>query len=78
KWTGKEITDDDLRRGIEMMNRNRQLMKQVYELRKHEEPPLSGLETMYMVVSSQMTDKEEHSRIVEDSLKELENRTLGR
>ncbi len=77
KWTGKEITDDDLARGIDIMNRNRQLMKQVYELRKREEPPLNGVESMYMVVSSQMVDKEEHSRVVEDSLKELDNRTLG-
>ncbi len=78
EWAGKEITDDDLMRGIEIMNRNRQLMKQVYEKRKQEEPPLSGLESMYMVVSSQMVDKDEHTRIVEDSLKELQNRTLGR
>ncbi len=78
KWTGKEITDDDLRRGIEIMNKNRQLMKQVYELRKREEPPLNGLEAMYVVVSSQMIDKEEHSRTLEDTLKELENRTLER
>ena len=77
KWTGKEITDDDLMRGIDIMNRNRQLMKQVYELRKREEPPLNGVESMYMVVSSQMIDKEEHSRVVEGSLKELDNRTLG-
>jgi benzoyl-CoA reductase subunit C len=77
-WTGKEISDDDLRRGIEIVNRDRQLMKQVYDLRKREEPPLSGLESMYMVVSSQMTNKEEHARIVEDSLKELQGRTLGR
>jgi benzoyl-CoA reductase subunit C len=78
KWTGKEITDDDLRRGIEIMNKDRQLMKQVYELRRREDPPLSGLESMYMVVSSQTVDKEEHARIVEDSLTELEDRTLGR
>jgi benzoyl-CoA reductase subunit C len=78
EWADKEITDDDLMRGIEIMNRNRQLMKQVYEKRKQEEPPLSGLESMYMVVSSQMVDKDEHTRIVEDSLKELQNRTLGR
>jgi benzoyl-CoA reductase subunit C len=78
EWTGKKITDADLKRGIEIVNRDRQLMKQVYELRKREQPPLSGLESMYMVVASQMTDKEEHARIVEDSLKELQNRTLGR
>lgn len=78
EWTGKEITDDDLNRGIEILNRDRQLMKQMYELRKRDEPPLSGLEAMYVVVSSQMTDKDEHAGIVEDTLKELKNRTLGR
>jgi benzoyl-CoA reductase subunit C len=78
KWVGREITDGDLRQGIEIVNKNRQLMKQVYELRKREEPPLNGLEAMYIVVSSQMIDKEEHSRTLEDTLKELENRTLER
>jgi benzoyl-CoA reductase subunit C len=77
-WTGNTITDDDLRRGIELVNRDRHLMKQVYELRKREEPPLSGLESMYMVVSSQMSDKEEHAGLVEQALEELQDRTLGR
>jgi benzoyl-CoA reductase subunit C len=78
QWTGKTITDEDLDRGIEIVNRNRRLMKQIYELRKKENPPLTGLEAMYMVVSSQMVDKEEHSRILEDTLKELEDRTMER
>jgi benzoyl-CoA reductase subunit C len=77
-WTGKMITDDDLRRGIEIVNRDRQLTKQVYELRKRDDVPLNGLESMYMVVSSQVTDKSEHARIVEESLRELNLRTLGR
>ncbi len=77
-WTGKTITDADLDRGIEIVNRNRQLMKQVYETRKADEPPLTGLEAMYMVVSSQMTDKKEHSDIVEETLKELAQRKLDR
>lgn len=78
EWTGKEITNEDLKRGIEIMNENRRLMKQVYELRKREKPPLTGLEAMYMVVSSQMIDKEEHNRILEDTLKELETRDIGK
>lgn len=73
-WTGQKITDEDLDRGIEIMNKNRQLLKQIYELRKKEKPPLTGLEAMYMVVAGQMIDKEEHNRILEDTLKELENR----
>ena len=78
EWTGKTITDDDLVRGIETVNRDRALMKQVYEFRKKEEVPLTGLEAMYMVVSSQMVDKSEHARIVEETLGELETRSIGR
>lgn len=78
EWTGKEITDEDLVRGIEIMNKNRELMKKVYELRKAEKPPLTGLEAMYMVVSAQMVDKNDHSRTIEDSMNELENRNQDR
>jgi benzoyl-CoA reductase subunit C len=78
KWIGHSISDKDIDRGIEVMNKNRQLMKQVYEFRKQENPPLTGLEAMYMVVSSQMVDKEEHNQALEAVLKELPNRKLGR
>jgi benzoyl-CoA reductase subunit C len=77
-WTGKQITDNDLRRGIETMNKNRRLMHQVYELRKKEAPPLTGGEAMKMVIASQLSDKEEHSRLVEAILPDLTNRNLNR
>ena len=76
EWTGKEITDDDLKRGIEIMNKNRRLLRQVYELRKQPNPPLTGLEAMLMVVSSQMTDKREHNKALEELLEKLPSRSL--
>ncbi len=76
EWTGKEITDDDIKRGIEVMNKNRQLLQQVYELRKNPNPPLTGLEAMIMVVSAQMTDKEEHNRELESLLQKLPSRNV--
>ncbi len=76
EWTGKTITDEDLDRGIEIMNRHRKLMREAYDTRKQADPPMSGLEAMYMAVSSQMIDKTEHSNIVEESLKELQTRKL--
>jgi len=78
QWTGKTIRDEDLLRGIETVNRDRTLMKQIYDLRKKDEVPLTGLEAMYMVVSSQITDKTEHARIAEEVLRELQTRTLDR
>jgi len=76
EWTGKEITDKDLKRGIEIMNTNRRLLQQVYELRKKPNPPLTGLEAMLMVVSSQMTDKREHNKALEELLQKLPSRSL--
>jgi len=77
EWIGRPITDEDLKRGIELMNENRRLMKQVYELRKTPKPPLKGLEAMYMVVSSQMTDKHEHNRELKSLLQKLSVRDIG-
>lgn len=78
-WVGNEITEDDLARGIEIVNNNRKLMKKVYNLRKADIPPITGVESMYMVVASQMMDKEEHSKIVSEVLeKELSGRLQDR
>jgi benzoyl-CoA reductase subunit C len=74
--TGKEITEDDLNQGIEIMNTNRRLLQQVYELRKQPNPPLTGLEAMLMVVSSQMVDKREHNKALEELLQKLPSRSL--
>ena len=77
-WTGKKITKEDLDRGIRIMNRNRELMRRVYEYRKLDHPKITGLEAMEMVLSSQMVDKEEHSKLLEKLLEELPNRKLDR
>ena len=77
-WTGNKITDDDLRNGIELMNENRRLMRQVYDMRKKENPPITGLDAMYMVVASQMTHKQEHSRVTRDVINELAKKENGR
>lgn len=76
EWTGRKITDSDLDRGIGIMNKNRELMRKVYQHRKLDKPKITGLEAMEMVLSSQVMDKEEHSRLLEQLLQELPNRRL--
>ena len=78
EWIGREITDDDLRRGIEIVNNSRQAMKKIYEFRKMDNPPITGAESMYMAMSSVFTDKEEFTRVAEEVLKELPDRKLDR
>lgn len=78
KWVGRKITEGDLDRGIEVCNKNRRLMRQVYELRKQDNPLLTGLEAMHMVVSSQMVDKTEHNKALEALFKALPGRKVDR
>lgn len=67
-WLSQSISDEDLDRGIEIMNKNRSLLQQVYEMRKLDNPPISGLEALYIVVSSQLTDKQEHNKLLKEVL----------
>jgi benzoyl-CoA reductase subunit C len=71
KWTGKTIENDDLNEGIRIMNKSRQLTRELYELRKQTVPLFTGLEAMYTVVASQMVDKKEYNQALEETLKKL-------
>ncbi len=77
-WTGKHITDQDLDKGIAILNRNRELMRKVTEYRKADPPKLTGLEAMEMTLTSQMMDKAEHNKLLEQLLQELPSRKLNR
>lgn len=76
KWTGKAITDQDLKRGIEIMNESRKLTRKLYELRKQANPILTGLEAMYAVVSSQMVDKRDYNEAMQEILEKLPQRQV--
>jgi len=78
KWIGKKITDKDLKDAIEVYNENRRLMKKLYELRKKDNPPITGEEVMEIVIAMQMTDKVEHNKMLKDLIKKLEDYTPSR
>jgi benzoyl-CoA reductase subunit C len=75
KWTGKTITDEDLDRAIDIYNTNRRLMRQVYELRRADNPVVSGSEAMEMVLASQIMDKAEMNGMLQEAIAELAKRT---
>ncbi len=74
KWKRNTITEADLDHAIEVYNTNRRLLRQVYEMRRLEDPVITGTEAMEMVLTSQVMDKEEHNRMLEEALKELRQR----
>lgn len=74
RWGGKAISGAALDNAIDVYNTNRRLMKQVYEFRKRDNPPITGAEAMAMVISSQLMDKAEHNKLLGQLLKELSGR----
>jgi len=75
EWIGKEITDSDLKDAIEVYNENRSLLRQIYELRKAEDVPLTGAESMYITTANLFMDKKDANTLLKDTIeKELKGR----
>jgi bzd-type benzoyl-CoA reductase N subunit len=71
KFLGYEITDDALKHSIGVINEQRSLLKQLYELRKRDNPPVSGAETMEVLSAATRMSKERFNILLRDYLAEL-------
>jgi benzoyl-CoA reductase subunit C len=74
EWYGKEITDEALFNAIDVYNTNRELLRRITELRRAYRSPILGSEYMQMLLADQVMDKAEMNVILEEFLKELEER----
>jgi Benzoyl-CoA reductase/2-hydroxyglutaryl-CoA dehydratase subunit, BcrC/BadD/HgdB len=74
EWCGSEITDETLDHAIEVYNKNRALLRRIYNLRKFDRSVILGSETMEIVLACQVMDKEEANEMLEVLLQELEER----
>ncbi len=66
-----EITDEALLRSIAVYNESRELLKQLYELRQLDRPPITGAETMEVLNASFRMPKELFNRYLRQLLDEL-------
>jgi benzoyl-CoA reductase subunit C len=73
-WTGLKISNEALDNSIEIYNKNRRLLRQIFDLRRAKHPPISGLDAMYLALSSQVVDKAEHNAMLEQLLQRLQAR----
>ncbi|MBI5248126.1 MAG: 2-hydroxyacyl-CoA dehydratase [Desulfomonile tiedjei] len=67
-----------MRRGIEIINRVRRVVKQIGELRRQDDSPITGVEAMYMTCAQFFADAIELAPVAEQVLAELPNRKLDR
>ncbi len=71
---GVSITDERLSEAIRMVNRSRVLLRELYELRKAPQPPLTGAEALAVTVASTCMPKEDFIRELESLLPALRGR----
>ncbi len=68
---GVQITDDALWKAIKTHNETRRLQKKLYELRKQERPPITGAETLAVMVAGTAMPKEKYNAMLRELLDEL-------
>ncbi len=71
KHLGITITDDKLRGAIKTHNETRHLLRKLYDLRKKENPPITGTEAMAVVVASTAMPREQYNKMLTELLDEL-------
>jgi len=74
EWGGRPVTDGDLDEAIAVYNKNRLLLRQIYELRRYQRPVISGSEMMSIILADQVMDKAEMNQLLEAYLEELQMR----
>jgi bzd-type benzoyl-CoA reductase N subunit len=71
KEFGVKITDKTLWKAIKLHNETRRLQKKLYELRKQEKPPITGAETLAVMVAGTAMPKEQYNNMLRALLDEL-------
>jgi benzoyl-CoA reductase subunit C len=74
KFGKVKISDSSLRDAIAVYDQGRALLRRVYELRKREEPPLSGSEALAITTAAMVMPRDEFNKELEELLPYLEKR----
>ena len=68
---GVEITDDGLREAIKLHNESRRLMRALYELRKRDNPPITGAEMLSVTVAATAMPIKKFNGLLQELLNDL-------
>ncbi len=73
---GVEITNEALSDAIRLTNETRRLQRERYQLRMKESPPITGAETLSVMVASTAMPKAEYNELLTELLEELRDREV--
>jgi benzoyl-CoA reductase subunit C len=67
-----KISDDGLREAVIASNETQRLQKRLYELRKRQAPPITGSQSLSVLVADSSMPKDEYNRLLKSLIEELE------
>jgi bzd-type benzoyl-CoA reductase N subunit len=73
-FTGQKITDEKLLDSIGVYNETRRLIRELYALRKADNPVISGAETLQMTLAAMSMPKREYNRMLSAFMEEAKKR----
>lgn len=71
---GVQVSDDRLRAAIRLRNQTRRLQRQLYELRKRRQPPITGAQTLAVMVAGSAMPPEAYNDLLARLLEDLGGR----
>ena len=71
RLSGVEVGEDKLKGAIEAYNETRSLLRQVYALRQASSPPLTGAQTLRVILGGHALPKDQYNRLLERLLEEM-------
>jgi benzoyl-CoA reductase subunit C len=74
---GVFISDERLWNAIKLHNETRRLQRQIYELRKAKAPPITGAETLAVIVASTAMPPEHYNKLLKELVDELSQSKEG-
>jgi len=77
RFSGRQITTEELKRSIRLYNEQRALVRGLYQLRKRDPPLLSGTEMTKVIVAVMSTPVTEANELLRGVIKEVEGRGNG-
>jgi len=70
----KKISDEDLKRSIDQYNKNRNLLRELYKIKKTKPHLITSFEKNILVRAGTQMPVEKHNKILQMALSEIENR----
>jgi len=69
--SGEKVTDDAIRESIRVYNRNRELLAELYRMRREDPSILPSDQALWVTASSALMEKSEHNALLEELLADL-------